>query len=158
MFFRRKPQNRRVGREYVLDVKLRSSQVSKARKRLAFVSVSIVFAAVFGVFLLWRLGGWALDRLVYENPTFAIQEIDLQTDGVIASEQLRLWAGVKGGENLLALDLTRLKRNLEIIPFIQTVSVERIMPHRLRVGGSEREPIAQISVARQHLTGGSDQV
>ena len=38
-------------------------------------------------------------------PTFAIQRIDVQTDGVIAPDQLRRWSGVKPGENLIALDL-----------------------------------------------------
>ena len=45
--------------------------------------------------------------MVYENRAFAIEQIDVQTDGVISTDQLRRWAGVKAGENLLALDLAQ---------------------------------------------------
>ncbi len=137
-----------MGREHVLDVKLRSSQVRAARTRMTAVGLGTVFAAVFGIYLFYRVGDWALDCLVYQNRAFAIEEIDMQTDGSIAVEQLRRWAGVKLDDNLLALDLVRVKRDLELIPLVQSVSVERILPHTLRVRITEREPIAQVNVPR----------
>jgi cell division septal protein FtsQ len=148
MWFKRKPKNRRLGREFVLDVKLRSSQVRAARTRMASLALGAVFGTVFGLYLLWRGGEWALDRLVYENQAFAIEEVDVQTDGVIAVDQLRRWTGVKPGQNLLALDLTRVKRDLELAPMVQSASVERILPRTLRVRVIEREPLAQLNVAR----------
>lgn len=154
MWFRRKPKNRRLGREQVLDVKLRSSQVRAARTRLTALSVGAVFATGFGLYLLYRAGDWALNRLVYENKAFAIEEVEVQTDGVIAPDQLRRWAGVRPEENLLALDLARVKRDLELIPLVQSVSVERILPHTLRIGITEREPIAQVNVPRPRPNGG----
>jgi len=154
MWFKRKPRNRRLGREQVLDVKLRSSQVRAARTRMTAISLGTLFAAVFGLYLLYRTGEWALDRLVYENQAFAIEEIDVQTDGVIAVDELRRWAGVKAGVNLLALDLARVKRDLEMVPLIQSVSVERILPRTLRICITEREPIAQVNLPRLRPTGG----
>jgi len=100
------------------------------------------------VFLVWRGGAWALDRMVYENPAFAMQQLDLQTDGILAADQLRSWAGIKGDENLLALDLARVKKNLERIPYIHAVSVERVLPHTLRIRVIEREPVLQIYAPR----------
>ena len=44
------------------------------------------------------------------------RRLDVKTDGVIAPDQLRRWAGVKLDENLLALDLARVKRDLELVP------------------------------------------
>jgi cell division septal protein FtsQ len=107
-----------------------------------------VLAVALGVFLVWRGGALILDRLVYENPAFALKQLDIQTDGVIASEQLRNWAGIKGNENLLALDLESVKKNLEHIPYVQSVSIERILPHTLRIRVMEREPMAQIYAPR----------
>src|SRR2546423_10654158 len=156
MFFNRRPKNRRLERSYVLDVKLRSGQVRAARARMATMGLGVLFAVVFGVYLLWRTGGWALDHFFYENKTFAVTEIHVQTDGIIAEDQLRRWAGVQPGQNLLALDLARVKRDLELIPFIQTVSVERILPHTLRLGVSEREAIAQFTVPRLRPVAGID--
>lgn len=149
MWFKRKTKNRRLGREYVLDVKLRSSQVKAKRLRLAVLAVVGCFATIFGLFVCWRSGEWALNRFVYENQAFAIQEIDVQTDGVIATDQLRRWMGVKPGQNLLALELAKVKSNLEFVPMIHSVSVERILPHTLRVRVIEREPLAQVTVARK---------
>jgi hypothetical protein len=145
MWFKRRPKNRRLGRDQVLDVKLRSSQVRAARTRVFALSLGTIFAAVFGLYLLYRTGDWALDQLVYENKAFALQELNVQTDGVISADQLRRWAGVKLEENLLALDLARVKRDLELVPLVESASVERILPHTLRIRVVEREPIAQIN-------------
>src|SRR2546423_4517479 len=158
MFFHRKAQNRRLAREYVLDVKLRSSQVRAARLRRAGIGGGVLLAVGLGVFVVWRLGHWALDQFLYENPAFATRRIDLETDGIIFADQIRIWAGVKSGDNLLALDLARLKRNLEAVPFIQSVSVERVLPHTLRIRVSEREPVAQINVLRTRSGGGTEQL
>jgi len=148
MWFKRRPKNRRLGRDQVLDVKLRSSQVRAKRTRLFALSMGGIFAVVFGLYLAYRVGGKALDKLVYENKAFALQELDVQTDGVISTDQLRRWAGVRLEENLLALDLARVKRDLELVPLVQSASVELILPHTLRVHVSEREPIAQINLPR----------
>ena len=153
-WFKRKRKNRRLGREHVLDVKLRSSQVRVARTRMTAVALGAVFATVFGLYLLWRSGEWALDRLVYENAAFDIQEIDVQTDGIISVDQLRRWMGVRTGQNLFALDLARVKRDLELVSLVDSVSVERILPRTLRVRVNEREPLAQVNVPRPKQGGG----
>jgi hypothetical protein len=158
MWFKRRLTNRRLGRQQVLDVKLRSTQVRAARRRMTAVSLGMMFAAVFGLYLLYRTGEWALNRFVYENKAFAVQEVDLQTDGVIAADELRRWAGVKAGVNLLALDLARVKRDLEMVPLIQSVSVERILPRTLRICVTEREAIAQVCVPRPRQAGGLEVV
>jgi cell division septal protein FtsQ len=154
MWFSRKPKNRRLGRQQVLEVKLRSSQVRAVRTRRTAVGLGALFAAVFGLYLVYRAGEWALKRLVYENKAFAIQEVHVQTDGVISVDQLRRWAGVKPEENLLALDLARVRRDLELIPLVKSVSVERILPHTLRIRITEREPIAQVNIHRLPPGGG----
>jgi len=156
MWFKRKPKNRRLGREQVLDVKLRSSQVRAARTRMGAIALGALFATIFGLYLVYRTGDWALNRLVYENEAFAIQEVDVQTDGVISLDELRRWTGVKPGANLLALDLASVKRDLELVPLVQSVSVERILPRTLRIRVTEREPMAQVNVPRPRPGGGVD--
>jgi cell division septal protein FtsQ len=158
MWTRRKPQNRRLGREHLLGVRVRSSQARAARHRLAARGLGALFMVVLGVCLAWWGGQWLLDRLVYQNSAFAIREFDLRTDGVIAVDQLRRWTGIRTGANLLALDLAQVKRDLEMIPWVDSASVERIPPHTLRIRVFEREPIAQINVLRPGAEGGVDVV
>src|SRR5208282_1567691 len=144
----RKPKNRRFAeREQVLDVKLRASHARAARFRVAGIGFGVVMSLLLTAFFLWRGGQWLLDGLIYENDAFAIQEISVQTDGVLSADAIRRWAMVKKGENLMALDLMRVKRDLELQPYIQAVAVERVLPHTLNLQVSEREPVAQTIVS-----------
>src|SRR5215469_5491020 len=153
---KRKMTNRRLGRVRVLDVKLRASKVRAARARRAIIALGVCFGTVFGLYASWCLGELALNKFVYENPSFSIQQIDVQTDGVISRDQLRRWSGVKTGQNLLALDLARVKRDLEMMPIIESVSVERILPCSLRLRVSERVPVAQTELPVPRPGGGLD--
>jgi len=154
MWFRREPKNRRLKGGHVLDVKQRSDQVRAARTRLVSIALGVTLGTVFGLYLFWRAGEWALDKFVYENSTFAIQGIEVQTDGVIAPEQLRRWTNVKPGANLIALDLASVKRNLELVSSIDSVSVERVLPCTLKVRVTERVPEAQVNVPVADPAGG----
>ncbi len=149
MWFKREQnKNRRLHRSHVLDVKLRSDQVRATRLRLALLSGLVIGGTVLGLYLFWRVGEATLNAFVYQNADFAIQQIDVQTDGKIAPEQLRRWTGVKPGANLIGLDLAAVKRNLELVSVIDSVSVERVLPRTLRIRVTERDPIAQVNVPR----------
>jgi len=143
-----------LNRGRVLDVKLRSDQVRATRMRLATVAFCVIFGTFFGLYLFWRAGEWALDKFVYENSEFAIQNIDVKTDGAIPADELRRWSGVKPGANLIALDLASVKRNLELVSAIQSVSVERVLPRTLEIRVTERQPIAQVDVPLATASGG----
>jgi len=154
MWFRREQKNRRLNRRHVLEVKLRSRQVRAMRLRLGAVALAVTFGTVFGLYLFWRAGEWALDKFVYENSEFAIRHVDVQTDGIIAPDQLRRWSGVKLGDNLMALDLGSVRRNLQLVSTIGSVSVERVLPRTLRIRVTERQPVAQVDVPRAGPAGG----
>jgi cell division septal protein FtsQ len=157
-WLKRKSKNRRSqDREHVLDVKLRTSQTRAARMRMVGVGMTAIFALALIALVLWRGGTWALDGLIYENDAFAIQQIDVQTDGVLTPETIRAWAKVKLGENLMALDLMRVKRDLEWQPSIQFGAVERVLPHTLKITVNEREPVAQTIVTQIRQGGAMDQ-
>ena len=154
--FRRKQGNRRLGRMHVLDVKLRSDQVRKTRLRLAALASAALIGTALVVCGLWLGGTWLLNRLVYQNQAFAIRAIEVQTDGVISPDQLRRWANVRPGQNLLALDLARVKRDLQMSPALATGTVEPILPKTLRIRVTEREPLLQVSVPKTNPQGGLD--
>jgi cell division septal protein FtsQ len=141
-FFKRK--NRAFERRHVLDVKVARRQATRHRVRVATLAAGLSLGTLFAIYLMWRVGDWSMNRFIYENKAFALKEVDLTTDGVIAPEQLRRWAGVKPGQNLFALDLTRVKRDIELVPAIHHVAVERVLPHTLKIRVAERVPIAQM--------------
>jgi hypothetical protein len=54
---------------------------------------------------------------------------------------------------LIALDLASVKRNLELVSTIGSVSVERILPRTLRITVTERDPVAQVNIPRPGAAG-----
>ena len=96
-----------------------------------------------------------LRRTIYENSAFVIRRIQVETDGVLSPEQICAWAGVRSQANLMALDLARVKRDLELVPAIESAAVERILPGTLRLRVIEREPIARVIFARVQGRGAS---
>lgn len=158
MWFKRKTRNRRLHGGTVLDVKLRSDQARAHRMRATAIGLGFIFGAIVCVFAVWRAGEWALNQMVFENPAFSIADVDARTDGVILPDQIKRWAGAKIGDNLMALDLARVKRDLELVPLVQSVSVERVLPRTLRIRVTERQAVAQVNVPRARAGGGLDVV
>lgn len=144
LFTGNKNRSRKSDREKLLEVKLRSSAVRTARMKTVATTLASAFAVVAVVFFLWRGGEWTVNRLFFLNEDFAIRRIDIQTDGVIPAEQIKRWANIGNGENLMKLDLHELRRDLELNPLIESVSMERVPPGTLRMSVVEREPIARV--------------
>jgi cell division septal protein FtsQ len=153
MWFKPARRNRRRSPGEVLQVKLRAGEVRDARVQLAIRAVAVGLGTVFGLYVLWRAGEWGLDKFVYENPAFAIAQVDIQTDGMIAPQQLRRWSGVEPGANLIGVDLAGVKRNLELVSTIDSVSIERILPRTLKIRVTERRPVAQADLLRSLPSG-----
>lgn len=155
MWFRRPIQNRKLRRENVLDVKLRSTKTRRVRLKLASTALAGAVGTVIGLYVIWRAGEWMLRTLVYENRAYAIEHLDVQTDGILPLERLHQWTGVKTGENLLALNLYRVQRDLELMPLVRQASVQRVPPNTLRVRVSERVPIAEVKLPQLRADAGS---
>jgi len=144
MWLKRKAKNRRFERQHLLDVKVQSQHLYQARVRFLGTTLAISTALLMLGLCFWHGLSWALDEFVYHNDTFAIEAVNVQTDGILPPDQLRRWAGAKPGDNLLALDLGRVKRDLELVPWIEAAAVERVLPRTLNIRVAEREPVAQI--------------
>ena len=141
----------------MLDVKLRTSQTRAAKVRFFSSLLAVVFSLAMVVLVFWRGGQWALNYFIYKNNSFAIRQIDIQTDGVLSPEVIRQWASVKNGDNLFALDLMTVKRTLEQKPVIQNVAVERILPATLKIHVSERDPVAETVIVQSRPGGKVEQ-
>ena len=146
MALKSRRRNKKATQKNVLSVKVQSQQTRRERLRWLRSVVALAVALVALVLFSWLGGGFALDRLVYENESFAVAEMDYRTDGIISENQLQDWGGVRKGDNLLSLDLLRIKRNIELTPRVKMASVERILPDTLQVRVTERVPMAQIWV------------
>lgn len=124
-----------------------------ARVRLVFWALLVAVSTVAGLFLVWRGGEWALRELVFENHSFAVRAIHIEGEHFIPRGEILRWSGVREGENLLGLDLSRVKRDLELVPLIRSAAVERVPPNTLRIRVSEREPVARVLVPQAASSG-----
>ncbi len=159
-FFQAKNVRRKEKRE-ALNVKMRAGDIRSRRVRLLGTLLGFSLSLFLLVMLGWKGAEYLLREAVYTNPHLAIDRIDVETDGVLAPEKIRQWARVKKGENLLALDLSRLKRDLELRPIIASAAAEKILPRQLRISVTERKPLAVVYLyhaSRAGLPAGLDRL
>ncbi|HOB99414.1 MAG TPA: FtsQ-type POTRA domain-containing protein [Verrucomicrobiota bacterium] len=139
-----KPKNRRAGRGSVLEVKMRVRPVRQARRHRVVFALFVAMLAVVAAGLGQRGWQWARQRLM-DSGLFALTSLEIATDGIwLKPEQIRQLAGIREGDNLLLIDMTQVRREIELIAQVESVSVERVLPHVLRIQVKERDPIVQI--------------
>ncbi|MDE2657088.1 MAG: FtsQ-type POTRA domain-containing protein [Verrucomicrobiota bacterium] len=153
---RAKRRNSKSGQKKLLSVKVQSQQAKRERLRWLRPLAALALAIVAIITVCWQGGAFALNRLVYENESFSVKQLDYRTDGIITVDQLRKWAGVRSGDNLLKLDLLRIKRDIELAPRVRAASVERYLPDTLQVRVAERVPMAQVWAWQRDGAGETD--
>lgn len=132
----------------VFDVKVRSKKTRSDRWRLVGRAIVILVATGAALAVFWEAGSRVLNELVYHNEVFEIQSVEVETDGLLAKRHLKRWSGVEKGDNLLGVELRRVRRDLRLIPWIRTAAIERALPDKLRIEVKERKPIAQVYAVR----------
>ena len=95
---------------------------------------------------------WVRDRL-YHSPRFDIAITEINGLQQISQNQvlLKISELAHPDRNLVRLDLDRLRRNLELIPWVKTVVVRRVLPDKLIVDIEERQPVAFARVGQETL-------
>lgn len=151
MALKSRQKNKKTLHRNVLSVKAKAQQLRSDRFRWLRSLMTLFVTLSLLISVSWLGGKYALNRLVYENESFAVSDIDYRTDGIISETQLKDLGGVKVGDNLLSLDLLRIKRNIELTPRVKMASVERFLPDTLQVRVTERVPTAQIWVWQRAL-------
>jgi cell division protein FtsQ len=142
--FKRNKNSRRKEKREALSVKTRGGELRGRRARFLATLLCFSLSLFMLVLLGWKGVDFVMREAVYTNPRLAIEQIDIETDGVLSPEKIREWARIKKGENLLALDLSRLKRDLELHPLIESASAEKILPRQVRISIVERKPVAVV--------------
>jgi cell division protein FtsQ len=108
---------------------------------VVLAALATVAGASYG---LYRLGKFAIAKLLYENPRFAIAQIVVENDGVLTADQVRQLSGARVGQNLLSVDLDQTRQNVEMAPIVRRVSVRRELPNRLVINVEERMAVARL--------------
>ncbi len=138
--------------QHVLDVSVRSGHFGRQRQRwiIGWLTKFLIVAALgtglyFGV---RKTVSW----VILKNPDYNVAELDVQTDGILESEQVLQTADLHRGSNIFLVNLNRAKTRIESIPEVESVQVSRQLPNRISVQISERKPVAWLSTARGAAT------
>jgi len=132
----------------------RASSVTNRPSPARLALVLAVAGSLLGV-LTWT--AWAGARriaaaLVYENPMFALNIVDVSSDGRLTPELLRDYARLRQGENVFALDVRQVRENLLSVPLVRDARVRRRLPDGLEVRVTERTPLARLRMPGTDLT------
>lgn len=98
--------------------------------------------AALGCLLLAGLaaGTLRLHRYAAASPFFAVKHVDVAGNVRISKEMVMDLAGVHVGDNSLAVSISEVERSLLATPWVQEVSVKRLLPDRFSIRIRERMP------------------
>ncbi len=129
----------------------RKNDKSKARKfnftwpKLATMhKLGAVFACVvagFGVIVMLCFGILFLYDKATSSDYFATKYIDIIGNKRLSSQMIQDVAGIKLGDNSLDISIAMLEQSLMSTPWVEQVSVKRVLPNRFVIGIEERMPV-----------------
>ncbi len=119
-----------------------------SQKQIAQVAVwcSLVLAIIVATGATLHFGiNFVLDRVLYTNPRYVLNKIEIEPRGHFSERQIRLAAGLEPGENLWSLNLRQIKVDLEKLPYVSNAKVERHFPDTVSIIIHERVPVVKIA-------------
>ena len=109
-------------------------------KKILRGSLSLLFLSC-SVFL-----GHGVYAHLLEHPSFRLREVDIQGSRQVSRETLFSLARVEGMPNLFTVPLKDIGRRLESHPWIESVVLEKVFPHKIVIQVVERKPIALVQL------------
>ena len=152
---RLRPRNLRMSnsrqrrQQHLLDVKVRSRRATQHRNRRVLVVVSkivLVVGLCFGVCIGVREGA---RKFFFENPSYRLSRIEVQTDGTLQREQILKTTGLREGESIFRVNLARVHDALQQLPQVDEVQITRKLPSEIDIRITERKPVAWITGEKQ---------
>jgi cell division protein FtsQ len=103
-----------------------------------FLLVALIIGGVLGSRIL-------IQKWIWENPTYALDDIRVTTDGLLTRAQVLEITEIQDGQNIFTVDLVKARKALDLLPQVERVELRRVLPSRIDVRISERQPIAWVA-------------
>lgn len=100
---------------------------------LAIIGVGVTVAAIFGISF------WLYSKAVTSN-FFATKHIDIAGNVRLSRDMVLQYGGINEGDNSLSVSIAEIERNLHATPWVEEVSVKRLLPDRFVIKLKERLP------------------
>jgi cell division protein FtsQ len=123
---------------------------SPAPKRTSFLpsleflrgtSVLVLLAAVgTGLLAGLALGSLHLYRYATSSPLFAVKTVNIAGNVRLQRDEVLDLTGVKPGDNSLAVSIAGMEKSISRSPWVEEISVKRVLPDRFDIRLRERSP------------------
>lgn len=111
-----------------------------------------IFGLTFGLILWTSLIGvtWfgfhtITDKFFFSNPEYTLRHLQIDTEGLLTTEEVKSITGIRTGTNIFQIDLAAAENALRELDQIATVRITRDWPDRIAVQTTKRTPIAWLS-------------
>jgi cell division septal protein FtsQ len=129
----------------MLNVKMRAATAKRKRQQMLMHFSMAVIGISLACGLAWFGSSRTLDKFFFSNPAYNLAALDLELDEIMTQEDLLAETGIVEGKNIFEIDIDEADRRLRAIPMVADVSIERLLPDRLRVVLHSRQPVAWVS-------------
>jgi cell division protein FtsQ len=135
-------RRRKTPKRYYSKTRSKTPKKMVARRGLVILLLAaIAVALLVGFYFSLRYAG---SLFLSRNSKFELKQINITSDGRLLPEQLREYAGLQPGINIFSIDFDPLRRKLEEVPLVESVTISRQLPDTLTINVIERVARAQI--------------
>ncbi len=142
--------NRRTrtrSRQKQINILHTTTRKRTSQKQIVQMAVwcSLVLAMIVAVSVSLHFGiAFALDRILFNNPRYVLNKIEIEPRGHFSERMIRQAAGLEPGQNLWSLNLRQIGRDIEKLPYVSSAKVERHFPGTVTILITERVPVVKI--------------
>jgi cell division septal protein FtsQ len=137
----------RMKTHYVRSRNRKGNSVAVARRTSSiFVLVLMLLVLLFSIITGFK---WINRKFYSENPRFEMQHLVISCDGNLREELIREYTGLSEGMNLFEKSFEEIEDSLKKVPVVESVYLERKLPHTLIVKVKERVPVARVQGRQQ---------
>lgn len=106
-----------------------------------------VVAGIAALMVLAALGAgiWMVREFLRTDPRFRVasaEQIEVSGNHQVSADDVRSVFGSDVGHNLFFIPIALRRQEMEGLPWVETASVERLLPNRIHVRVTERTPVA----------------
>jgi cell division protein FtsQ len=123
------------------DKRFRRAHVKPARKRQVSLRRTWLVARVVGVLGVAVYGGWRGTALVLGAPALQVARVTVRGNERLSTGEVRAIVDELKGQNILTVELAEWRRRLMASPWVEDVTLRRMLPSRVDVTIHERRPL-----------------
>lgn len=96
--------------------------------------------------IVFVLGGWRAVQFCMETSTFTLEALEVQGLNMLRGRDILEASGLDVGDNIFAVDLADVAVQVEHLPWVEKVLIERKPPDRLVISVVERQRLAWVEL------------